>query len=175
MTPTKKIRKESLHHPKTAMQIPPNLGSVCSWHLVATCVLCKICLIEQQIRFFRKNGKDRSAADTYCKALKTLVNSTAERAATVFSYIRKDHFHPHGTRKGPSTHVTTNTMDPPPMPSILFCGEWRLGKVSDLYWKWSHLGDCYVGRSLSGLDPDSEEFNTLPPHFIADMDNDYIM
>ena len=39
----------------------------------------------------------------------------------------------------------------------------------------SHLGDYYVGRSLSGLYPYSEEFNTLPPHFTVDMDNDYIM
>ena len=84
---------------------------------------------------FWKNGKDRSAADTYCKALKTLINSTAERAATVLSYIRKGHFHPHGTRKGSSTHVTTNTMDPPSMPSILLRGKWSLGKVLDLYWK----------------------------------------
>ena len=71
--------------------------------------------------------------------------------------------------------MTTNTMDPPSIPSIILRDEWSLGKVLALYWKWLHLGDCYVCRSLSGLDPDSKEFNTLPSHFTADMDNDYIM
>ena len=74
---------------------------------------CYMCIMQDIFdqatdMIFWKNGKDRSAADTYCKALKTLVNSTAERAATVLSYICKGHYHPRGFRKGSSTHATTN-------------------------------------------------------------------
>ena len=97
-----------------------------------------------------------------------------ERQEVIAQYIRDGHFHPHGTRKGAATHVTTATMEPPPMPSILMRGEWSLRKVLDLYWKWSALGDCYLGRCLSGLDPDGEEFGTLPPHFKEGMENKHI-
>ena len=46
-----------------------------------------------------------------------------------YSYLR--------TRKGPAMHVTTtNTMDPPPMPSVLLRGEWSLGEKFWIYWKW---------------------------------------
>lgn len=98
------------------------------------------------------------------------------RQATILENCRKGHFHPHGTRKGSAMHVTTNTMDPPPMPSVLLRGEWSLGKVLDLYWKWGHLGDTYLGRCLAGLDPDdeNEKFATLPPHFIEGMENVHI-
>ena len=123
---------------------------------------------------FKKSGKERSASDTYCKALKKLVESSEARKQFVIGYCREGHFHAHGTRKGAATHVTTATMEPPPMPSILMRGEWSLGKVLDLYWKWSALGDCYLGRCLSGIDPDSEDFATLPPHFKEGMENKHI-
>jgi hypothetical protein len=76
------------------------------------------------------------------------------------------------------TFVTTNTMDPPPIPSILRRGEWFMGKVLEVYWKWSQLGDTYLGRCLAGLDPDSETFDVLPPHFTIKhekaMENEFI-
>ena len=96
------------------------------------------------------------------------------RRAVIKSHVRLGHFHPHGTRKGAATHVSTNTMEPPPLPSILLRGEWSLGKVLDLYWKWSRQGDTYLGRLLCGLDPDSVDFGILPPHFREGMENEYI-
>ena len=116
-------------------------------------------------KIFRKNGKDRSASGTYCKALSKMVLSCKAWYDYVMQYCREGHFHPHGTRKGAATHVTTSTMDPPPLPSILRRGEWFMGKVLDVYWKWSQVGDTYLGRCIAGLDPDSDTFGILPPHF----------
>ena len=41
-----------------------------------------------------------------------------------------------------------------------------MGKVLEVYWKWSKIGDTYLGRCIAGLDPDSDNFDVLPPHFI---------
>ena len=93
----------------------------------------------------------------------------------VMSYsVRKSRFHPHGVRKGSGTHATTCSMDPPPIPSVLMRGEWSLGKVLEVYWKWSMIGDTYLGRCLAGLDPDKPGFGVLPPHFREGIENEFI-
>ena len=45
---------------------------------------------------------------------------------------------------------------------------WRLGDVQDRYFFAQEGGDQYVGRSVCGLNPNSPEFATLPPHIIAE-------
>lgn len=97
-----------------------------------------------------------------------------ERKMKARMFVRLTNFHPHGNRKGAATHVTTNTMEPPPMPSILLRGEWSLGKVLDIYWRWSQQGDTYLGRLLTGLDPNDVEFGLLPPHFKQGRENEHI-
>ena len=134
---------------------------------------CYLCLNQDKYEddkdiIFVKNGKDRSASDTYCKALREIVNSSEERKRKVQETCRPGHFHPYGTRKGSATHATTGTMEPAPIPSVMKRGEWTLGKVLDLYWKFSELGDYYLGRCLAFLDPDEENFSVLPPHFTLD-------
>ena len=116
-------------------------------------------------KIFRKKGKDRSASASYCQSLRRMIESDQAWLDVVYTYVRKGHFHPHGTRKGAAVHVTTGTMDPPPIPSILRRGEWSMGKVLEVYWKWAQVGDTYLGRCVAGLDPDSESFDVLPPHF----------
>jgi hypothetical protein len=57
-------------------------------------------------------------------------------------------------------------MDPPPISSVLMRGEWTIGKVLELYWKYSVIGDTYLRRCLAGgFDPYLPGFGTLPPHF----------
>lgn len=100
--------------------------------------------------------------------------TSEERKMKARLFVRLTNFHPHGNRKGAATHVTTNTMEPPPMPSILLRGEWSLGKVLDIYWRWSQQGDTYLGRLLAGLDPNDVEFGLLPPHFKQGRENEHI-
>ncbi len=70
--------------------------------------------------------------------------------------------------------MTTNAMEPPPMPSILLRGEWSLGKVVDIDWRWSVQGNTYLGRLLAGLDSDDVDFGMLPPHFKKGRENEHI-
>lgn len=125
-------------------------------------------------KLFQAKGKDGSASNTYSKALKRIINALEERLSTVREHCREGHFHPHGFRKGAGTHVTTCTMDPPPIPSVLMRGEWSLGKVLEVYWKYSMIGDTYLGRCLAGFDPDLPGFGVLPPHFKVGMENDIV-
>lgn len=89
----------------------------------------------------------------------------------ISEFIRLDHFDPYGLRKGSSTHASTSTTAPPPVPSIVLRGEWSLGEVLDIYWKWAEAGDQYLGRVLAGFQPNSASFEQLPPHFTVGFEN----
>lgn len=122
-------------------------------------------------KLFRAEGKDGSSSNTYCKSLRAML---AKKWEVVYSHVRRGHFNPHGTRKGSATHVTTCTMDPPPIPSVMMRGEWSMGKVLEVYWRFSALGDTYLGRCLAGMSPDKPLFGILPPHFTVNSDNKYV-
>ena len=126
-------------------------------------------------KLFRSQGADRSASSSFSKALHKLVKSIKNYVSLLGSHsVRKDHFGPHGVRKGAATDVTTGSMEPPPIPSILQRGEWSLGKVWDVYIKFNAIGDTYLGRCLAGLLPSDKDFNILPPHFTVGMDNKHV-
>lgn len=116
---------------------------------------------------FRRNDRElrRTAAAGYCGQLASLLT---RRTEIVCAYIRPDHANAHGLRKGSATHATCGTTCPPPIPSIAQRGEWSMGKVLDVYWHFAQPGDCYLGRVLSGLDPNNASFAILPPHFNLD-------
>ena len=44
----------------------------------------------------------------------------------------------------------------------------------DIYWKFAQRGNQLLGRYLAGLDPDSAQFDILPPHFMFPMDNEIV-
>ena len=78
-------------------------------------------------------------------------------------YIRPDHLNPYGLRKGSATHATSGTTVPPPLTSVFFRGEWSMGVVQDIYWKFCQVMTC--------LDPNSTNFDALPPHFTQGLEN----
>ena len=140
---------------------------------------CYLCIFQNKLKrvsdkLFQAKGKDGSASNTYLTALKKIIGSAEERLRTVRDHCREGHYHPHGFRKGTGTHVTTCTMDPPPIPSALMRGERSLGKVLEVYWKYSMIGDTYLGRCLAGFDPDLTGFGVLPLHFSAGMANEFV-
>ena len=140
---------------------------------------CYISVIQNKFsrksdKIFQGEGKDGSASNTYSKALMKLIKDEA-RQNIIFQHCREGHFHPHGFRKGAGTHVTTCTMEPPPIPSVLMRGEWSLGKVLEVYWKHSMVGDTYLGRCLAGFNPDEPGFGVLPPHFRVGTENPLVM
>ena len=147
---------------------------------------CYLCIFQNKFKrdsdkLFHAQGKEGSASNSYAKVLNNMINgkrNNDERKKhhkIVREHCRDGHFHPHGVRKGSGTHVTTCTMDPPPIPSVLMRGEWSLGKVLEVYWKYSMIGDTYLGRCLAGFDPDQPEFGTLPLHFREGTENPLIL
>jgi len=72
-----------------------------------------------------------------------------------------DHITP--IRKGSATEATSSPETS--LPSVFHRGEWSLGVVLDIYWKFAQKGDQLLGRILAGLDPDHSTFDVLPPHF----------
>jgi hypothetical protein len=125
--------------------------------------------LEVSEKFFSSgNAEQGQASQNYNKALVKLLKKRNDEVA---EFVRVDHCNSHGNRKGGAIHVTTSTTHPPPMPSILIRGDWSMGKVLDIYWKFGDAGDCYAGRLLAGYSTDDPEFGTLPPHFGDDDDD----
>jgi len=44
-------------------------------------------------------------------------------------------------------------------------GEWSLGIVLEVSWKFSMIGDTYLGHCLAGIDPNQPEFGVMPHFF----------
>ena len=88
--------------------------------------------------------------------------------------LQNGHAASHGTRKGAAVHCTSGTTCPPPMTSVARRGEWSLGKIYEIYWLWAESGDQYCGRILVGYDPMSTDFDSIPPHFIEGLENEFV-
>jgi hypothetical protein len=63
---------------------------------------------------------------------------------------------------------------PPPTSSIAARCEWSLRQILDIYCHFTKPGDHYLGRCLAGLDPNSEDFAILPPHFTVGNPMEYV-
>jgi hypothetical protein len=118
--------------------------------------------------FIKSGSAEGSGASNYTDRIKSWAH---EFEHVVISHCRLNHVNTHGIRKGSSTHAASNTTCPPPLPSIFLRGEWSMGIVLDIYWRFAEAGDHYLGRLLAGLDTNSADFGILPPHFTVPMSN----
>ena len=120
--------------------------------------------------FINEGSGRNSASAKYCDQIKKWAIKHKDR---VMEYIRPDHMNAHGIRKGSATEATSNTSETS-IPSIFHRGEWSMGIVLEIYWKFAQRGDQLLGRILAGLDPDNADFDVLPPHFTVPMSNEYV-
>ena len=67
--------------------------------------------------------------------------------------------------QGSGGHASSGTTHPPSFVAVAARGEWSIGKVLDVYFKFGMGGDQYLGRILALLDPNKPEFSMLPPHW----------
>ena len=138
---------------------------LCQWTAMGNyCALYKNELGQTQ-KLFMWNTKDGSAAKKYQEQLKALVNKTEERRNIVSSHCRKGHFNAYGLRKGAASYASSGTTCAPSLSSIAHRGDWSMGSVFDIYWRFLPVGDHYLGQILSGKDPMKPSFKTLPPHW----------
>ena len=112
--------------------------------------------------FLTKGVKDGTASANYCEQLISVV---APHKEEVENHMEEKRLNAYSFRKGSSTYAVAGTTVPPSLNSIARRGEWSIGKVLDCYWHFGSVGDQYLGRVLSGLDANSDQFDTLPPHW----------
>ena len=110
--------------------------------------------------FIKRGANVSSASKNYSAYVKKWANENWE---VILNFIRPGHVSVHSFRKGPATEVSTSPESS--LPSIFHRGEWSLGVVQDIYFKFAEKGDHVIGRILGGLDPDSADFDVLPPHW----------
>lgn len=123
-----------------------------------------------QYIFINEGAEKNSASSNYCDAVKKWATACRDK---ILEFIRPNRVNPHGIRKGGATEVTANTAETS-LPSVFHRGEWSLGIVLDIYWKFAERGDQTIGRILAGLDPEGADFDVLPPHFVVGMENKHI-
>lgn len=121
--------------------------------------------------FLKAGATLGSAAKNFCNRLASVIKKYSDIVA---SHIRCDRANVHGIRKGGSRHATSETTCPPSLVSVALRGEWSMGKVFDIYFKFGSSGDEYLGRILAGLNPNNASFACLPPYFTGSITNPHI-
>ena len=126
-----------------------------------------------ELLFQDDSNEANAGTQCYCTQLCELFTKYKD---ALKQYIHVNHANTHGIHKGSGMSALSGTMCPPPVSSIMAHGKWSLGQVLDLYWHFTEPGDTFLGHVLAGLDPNGEEFATLPPHWKLDdpMFNDRI-
>ena len=112
--------------------------------------------------FVSPGSKYRTAAQNFARHVHEMGTRHAE---TIKNYVRLSHFNIHGVRKGSGTHAASATTCPPLFTSIACRGEWSMGKILDIYFRFAAGGDYYLGQLLTLKDPMTAEFNTPCPHW----------
>ena len=119
--------------------------------------------LENNERLFVAPGsKYRTAAQTFARHVHEM---GIRHADTIKNYVRLSHFNIHGVCKGSGTHAASATTCPPLFTSIACRGEWSMGKILDIYFRFAAGGDYYLGQLLTLKDPMTAEFNTPCPHW----------
>ena len=113
--------------------------------------------------FLSPGTKNGSASQRYCTQLSEMVMRHQDVAKC---HLRLSHFNAHGLRKGSGSHASSATTLPPSFVAVAARGEWSIGKILDVYFKFALGGDQYLGRILALLDPNDTSFSILPPHWI---------
>jgi hypothetical protein len=112
--------------------------------------------------FLSPGAKNGSASQRYCTQLSEMVMRHKDVAKC---HLRLSHFNAHGLWKGSGSHASSATTLPPSFVAVAARGEWSIGKILDVYFKFALGGDQYLGRILALLDPHHESFSILPPHW----------
>ena len=75
------------------------------------------------------------------------------------------HYNTHIIRKDSGSYASSATTQPPSFVDTAARGEWSIGKVLEVHFKFGTGGDQYLGRLLAFLDPNDSSFAVLPPHW----------
>jgi hypothetical protein len=154
---------------KQARSVLASTFMLTRWSLLFAHSLPLLCFSHWNLYIYLKpksclqlDGQTTAALQRYCGQLSELLKGNNNNLQ---GYIRSDHANSHGIQKGSATKVTSGTTLPPPTSSIAARGEWSLGRILGIYWHLAEPGDHYLGCCLAGLDPNSEDFAILLPHF----------
>ena len=88
-------------------------------------------------------------------------------------FIWPNHINKYSNQKGGDIYDSSGTTAPPPLSSIFYHGEWTLGLVLDIYWKFAESGNHYLGHVLDGLYQCSAEFGVIPPNLTVPSDDQH--
>ena len=126
---------------------------------------------ERDTIFRNREAEPGTASHRYCNTIQRFYKRNKQK---IDEYIRANHFHPHGTRKGAAIRASSGTTLPASLAAIANRGEWTVSMMFDVYLGFAEPGDQYLGRLLAGLDPNKGSFSCIPPHFTEGMENDDI-
>ena len=110
------------------------------------CAVEQTSLEEMNTLFLPRNADLGNAAQIFCRKSSSMIQKYTDIEE---SYIRCDRANTHGIRKGGSRHECAGTKFPPSLVCVALRGEWSMGNVFDVYFKFGERGDQYLGRILA--------------------------
>jgi hypothetical protein len=112
--------------------------------------------------FIARGTKYTTASQNFARQVSAMGFRYAHQ---IKSFLRLSHFNIHGVRKGSGTHAASTTTCPPLFTPIACHGEWSMGKILDIYFRFAAGGDYYLGQLLSLKDPTKADFAAPCPHW----------
>ena len=137
----------------------PITPAVCPILSIALYMLCFPILSRNQRKLFP--GVEQY--DHYRKAFQKLLQFNEVEAELVRSGVKADDLGTHSKRKGSGTYASSGSTACPSSVAIHIRMDWSMGNVPDRYLRYEAAGDQHVGRTVSGLPPNSYMFSILPP------------
>jgi hypothetical protein len=103
--------------------------------------------------------------DKFGSEFKRAVEAEPQRDIFKGHDLDPDDLAQHSVRKGTISETLNGVIDGPSATVVGTRVDWHLGDVPNRYIKMVTGGEQHLGRTTSGLRPDSIEFGALPPHF----------
>ena len=140
-------------------------------HVYANPVVPEICpVLSLAIYFavlgFAPTGKLFPGGNQYSRFLKLLKSALGRddvEAILQQCGLNNTNYGSHSARKGAATYVSSCSTAGPSAAAICIRAGWTLPGVQGQYIRYEGAGDMIVGRFVSGLPFDSEQFAILPP------------
>lgn len=140
--------------------------TTCFWTALGVWLALRVAEMKDgnQKLFLKGDAKPGAASSQYCEQLASLLT---RHKGVVENQMRFSRCNPYSLRKGSASHSSGGTTAPPSFTAICHRGEWSISGTLDHYIRMLDPGDQYLGRTIAGFDPNADDFDVLPPHFLV--------
>ena len=137
----------------------PNNPAICPVLAMAKYLFSHPDILASKSKLFPGNHQ----YDRFLKIFHKVINDDSDGFRALG--VEKGSLGAHSIRKGSITMVSSGCTVSPPMASICLRACWSMGPIKDRYIHYDKAGDCFVGRSATGISSCTIEFAVSPVYW----------